>query len=66
MSLIEPGLVGSDFNVDHIPTDEQQRMEARMEMLKAEDVAECIRFCLVQPSRCRISVIELRPLVERD
>jgi NADP-dependent 3-hydroxy acid dehydrogenase YdfG len=30
-------------------------------MLKAEDIAECVHYCLVQPQRCDLIVVQIRP-----
>jgi NADP-dependent 3-hydroxy acid dehydrogenase YdfG len=30
-------------------------------MLTAQDIAECIRYCLVQPPRCDVVVVQIRP-----
>jgi NADP-dependent 3-hydroxy acid dehydrogenase YdfG len=30
-------------------------------MLKAEDIAECVGYCLVQPKRCDIVSVQIRP-----
>jgi len=31
-------------------------------MLTAEDIAECIRCVLMQPKRCDISMVQIRPI----
>ena len=31
------------------------------EMLKAEDIAACIYYCLTQPRRCDVVAVSIRP-----
>jgi NADP-dependent 3-hydroxy acid dehydrogenase YdfG len=62
VTLIEPGAVGSDFS-DEQPA-EQRELQKRGEMLKAEDIAAGIAFCLAQPARCTVSTIQMLPLRE--
>ena len=61
VSLIEPGLVGTDMTVDQVPREEQPRKEAEGAMLLAEDIAECVRYCLIQPLRCDVVLVQIRP-----
>ena len=49
VSLIEPGLVGTDMTTQKVPVGEQPAKEAEGTMLKAEDIAECIFYVLSQP-----------------
>ena len=64
VTLIEPGLVGSDMI--EVPPEEQPEKIAQEQMLKAEDIAEAVRFCLVQPPRCAIGMIQIGPLLPVD
>lgn len=59
VTLVEPGKVGTELG--SVPPEEQREQEAEYEMLKAEDVAEIIRYCLVQPARCDIVSLQVRP-----
>jgi NADP-dependent 3-hydroxy acid dehydrogenase YdfG len=59
VSLIEPGSVGT--NMISESSIQQEKKESAGEMLKAEDVAECIIFCLNRPSRCDIVEIQVKP-----
>jgi NADP-dependent 3-hydroxy acid dehydrogenase YdfG len=61
VTLVEPGKVASDMSG---PKEEQPRKESRMEMLKAEDIAECVYYCLVQPKRCDVVSVQIRPLMQ--
>lgn len=58
VSIIHPGSVGTDL-VDEPPA-EQREDEEKLIMLKAEDVAQAIIFCLMQPPRVEIIDIRLR------
>jgi len=62
VTLIEPGLVGTNMTTERVPVDEQPQQEAEGQMLKAEDIAECVRYVLMQPKRCDISMIQIRPI----
>jgi short-subunit dehydrogenase len=59
VSLIEPGSVGTDMQ-EETPA-EQREKERRGEMLTAEDIARCVEYCLVQPPRCDVVVVQIRP-----
>jgi NADP-dependent 3-hydroxy acid dehydrogenase YdfG len=41
--------------------EEQRKKEQSGEMLKAEDIAACIHYCLVQPARCDVIGVQIRP-----
>jgi NADP-dependent 3-hydroxy acid dehydrogenase YdfG len=59
VTLIKPGSVGTNMaNESH---QQQEKKEADKEMLKAEDIAECILFALNRPSRCDIFEIKVKP-----
>jgi NAD(P)-dependent dehydrogenase (short-subunit alcohol dehydrogenase family) len=59
VSLVEPGSVGTDMQEES--PEEQREKEERGEMLMAEDIAYCIEYCLVQPPRCDVVVVQIRP-----
>lgn len=61
VTLIEPGLVGTDMTTDQVPKEEQAKKEAEGEMLKAEDIAECVYYTLTQPERCDVVKVQIRP-----
>jgi NADP-dependent 3-hydroxy acid dehydrogenase YdfG len=61
VTLIEPGKVASDMSG---PKEEQPEKEERLEMLKAEDIAECVYYCLAQPRRCDVVSVQIRPLMQ--
>jgi NADP-dependent 3-hydroxy acid dehydrogenase YdfG len=58
VTLIEPGAVGSDMQSDK----EHHAAKAdALKMLKAEDIAACVQYCLTQPKRCDIVAVSIRP-----
>lgn len=59
VSLIEPGAVGTDMQPES--PEEQRKLEEKMEMLKAEDIAACVLYTLTQPKRCDVVVVQIRP-----
>jgi NADP-dependent 3-hydroxy acid dehydrogenase YdfG len=61
ITLIEPGLVGTDMTAPRTPPEQQPQKQEEMTMLAAEDIAECIRYCLVQPKHCDIARLQIRP-----
>jgi NADP-dependent 3-hydroxy acid dehydrogenase YdfG len=60
---VAPGMVETEFSLVRFGGDEQaaQRVYAGMEPLRAEDVAECIRWALAQPPHVNIDEIVVRP-----
>lgn len=61
VSLIEPGLVGTDMTTEQVPADQQTEKIEKMEMLRAEDIAECVHYTLIQPKRCDVVQVQIRP-----
>lgn len=61
VTLIEPGLVGTDMTVDQVPVEGQPAKIEAGEMLKAEDLAETVYFTLIQPQRCDLVFVQIRP-----
>ncbi|WP_343615979.1 SDR family oxidoreductase [Flavobacterium sp.] len=59
VTLIEPGAVTSDMQQD--PKEVQKEKIKKMEMLKAEDIAMSVAFCLSQHKRCDIVSMQVRP-----
>lgn len=57
VTLIEPGAVGSDMQ----PAKETHAAKAEKgEMLKAEDIAACVHYCLTQLERCDVVAVSIR------
>ena len=59
VSLIEPGLTGSDIHGQTV--EELERQQGEDKMMIAEDIAACAVFCLRQPSRANVSVMQVVP-----
>ncbi|WP_276347223.1 SDR family oxidoreductase [Daejeonella sp. JGW-45] len=59
VTLIEPG--ATDTDMQEASNDEKLLQVAQGEMLKAEDIAMAVAFCLVQPDRCDIVGMQIRP-----
>lgn len=59
VSLIEPGNVDTDLHADTRET--HRELVESEEMLTAEDLAELILYCLLQPRRCDIIMARVRP-----
>ena len=58
VSLIQPGAVGTDMQPNK-STHEKQ--EAQQKMLKAEDIAACVLYIVMQPARCDVVSVDIRP-----
>jgi NAD(P)-dependent dehydrogenase (short-subunit alcohol dehydrogenase family) len=59
VTLIEPGRVATDM-LD-LSAEEKRQKEDELEILRPEDIAECVHFCLTQPERCDVVGVQLRP-----
>jgi NADP-dependent 3-hydroxy acid dehydrogenase YdfG len=59
VTLVEPGKTGSDM-IDE-SAEEQREKEAALEMMKAEDVANAVCFCLTQSRRAVITSLQIEP-----
>jgi NAD(P)-dependent dehydrogenase (short-subunit alcohol dehydrogenase family) len=59
VTLVEPGRVATEM-VDG-SAEEKRKREEELEMLRPEDIAECVHFCLTQPRRCDVVGVQLRP-----
>ena len=60
---IAPGMVETEFSVVRFEGDEEaaSRVYREMTPLRAEDVAECVRWAIAQPSHVNIDEILIRP-----
>jgi NADP-dependent 3-hydroxy acid dehydrogenase YdfG len=61
VTLIEPGLVGSDMTLDQVKKEEQSKKQDDQEMMKAEELAHAVLYAVEQPQRCSVAVIQIRP-----
>ena len=59
VTLIEPGKAGSDLIDEDV--EEQREMEAKLEMMTAEDVAATVCYCLTQSRRAVITSLQIEP-----
>jgi len=64
VSNIEPGKTGSDMQTPDIPLEKQREMIEAEEMLRAEDIANAVRFMLTQPRRSVVQQITIAPRME--
>jgi NADP-dependent 3-hydroxy acid dehydrogenase YdfG len=60
---VAPGMVETEFSLVRFGGDEEAaaRVSDGMEPLRAEDVAECIRWAVAQPPRVNVDEIVVRP-----
>jgi len=60
---VAPGMVETEFSLVRFGGDEEaaRRVYAGMEPLRAEDVAECIRWAVAQPAHVNVDEIVVRP-----
>jgi NADP-dependent 3-hydroxy acid dehydrogenase YdfG len=60
---VAPGMVETEFSLVRFGGEEEaaRRVYEGMEPLRAEDVAECIRWALAQPSHVNVDEIVVRP-----
>lgn len=59
VTLIEPGLTGTELIGESV--ERQNELKQRQELMKPEDVAVCIEYCLTQPKRMDVVEVKLRP-----
>lgn len=66
VGLVEPGLVGTDFQYPDIPAEKQRAMIADEKMLRAEDIAVGIHYFLTQPRRAVVQQLVIVPRVNEE
>ncbi len=59
VSLVEPGKVGTDMQPE--PPAKQRKLEEKMEMLTAEDIAASILYILLNPRRSDVITLQIMP-----
>jgi len=64
VSLIEPGRTGTDMS--NASPEEQQKAEAALKMLLAEDIADAICYCLSRPRQTVVASMQVLPLLDQD
>lgn len=62
VSLVEPGLTGSDMQTD--PPEEQAKKIAQEKSLRAEDIAVGVHYLLTQPRRTVIQQLTISPRMQ--
>lgn len=60
VTLIEPGLVGSDM-VEATPSAQRKKIDSGR-MLRAEDIAVAVQYALTQPKRCVVMSMQIGEL----
>jgi NADP-dependent 3-hydroxy acid dehydrogenase YdfG len=60
LTVIEPGAVYTDLQEK--PKAEKDHDIAEMEMLQAKDIAQAVLFCLTQPERSEITLLQIKPV----
>ena len=67
VSLIEPGLTGSDFqDPGKYPEEKKRTMIAGARMLRAEDIAAAVHFVLTQPPRTVVQQMAVVPRINEE
>jgi NADP-dependent 3-hydroxy acid dehydrogenase YdfG len=66
VSLIEPGLTGSNMQFPDIPVEKQQEMIRDEEMLRAEDIAVGVHYVLSQPRRTVVQQVTIVPRAGKE
>lgn len=66
VTVIEPGLVGSDMTSEKVPPVAQPSTIAAEKMLKAEDIAELVYYMVTQPKRVHIAIARIEPRMESE
>ncbi|MGI6208556.1 MAG: SDR family oxidoreductase [Anaerolineae bacterium] len=62
VSLIQPGQTGSDMQATS--PEEERQLQRNLEMLKAEDIADLVLFCLTRAQRTAVVSVDIRPLMQ--
>ena len=64
VSLIEPGLTGSDMQTD--PPEKQREKIRKEESLRAEDIAVAVHYVLTQPNRVVVQQMTISPRMQDE
>jgi NADP-dependent 3-hydroxy acid dehydrogenase YdfG len=64
VTLIEPGLVGADMTAKKHPPTKAAKEEKQLKILRAEELAHAVLYCLEQPRRCDIAFMQIRPTAQ--
>lgn len=67
VTLVEPGLTGADLFPDKKGEPKTQRkMQAKLQMLTSEDIAEAVFFALTQPQRSNVVMMQVHQLISGE
>lgn len=66
VSLVEPGLTGSDMQEPDLSPEKQRAMIREEKMLRAEDIAVGVQYLLTQPTRTVIQRLTISPRVQEE
>ena len=66
VSLVEPGMTGSDMQEPDISPEEQREQIHAEKMLRAEDIAVGVHYLLTQPRRTVIQRLTISPRVQDE
>jgi NADP-dependent 3-hydroxy acid dehydrogenase YdfG len=62
ISLIEPGMVGTNLHGEPPDVEGQVQMESEGQMLEAEDIAQAIYYTITQPPRSNVLEVRVAPI----
>ena len=62
VTLIEPGAV--DTPLQDLSAAERKQKHKKLEILRPDDIAQCVYYCLTQPQRCHVTVVQIRPQMQ--
>lgn len=65
VSLVEPGLTGSDMQYEKFSAEEQAKEIEAERMLRAEDIAVACHFLLTQPRRAVVQQLTMVPRIRK-
>ncbi len=66
VSLVEPGLTGSDMQYEKFSAEDQAKEIEAERMLRAEDIAVACQFLLTQPRRAVVQQIVMVPRIRKE
>ena len=66
VSLVEPGFTQSDMQYPEVDTEKQKQLVREDKMLRSEDIAVAVHFCLTQPRRAVIQQVTVAPRLKDD
>lgn len=64
VTLVEPGK--TDADMQNLSRTEAQEKQKNLELLRAEDIAEAVKFVLTRPKRSDVVMLQMRPHLEEN